>query len=771
MVQRIHVFLGLFAFVSYLETIGSTYTISAVQSIERQFQIPSKLSGFLLSAHELSYIPSIIFVSYYGSKGNRAKWISAGALIIAGAQLLVTTSNFAFPTHKPHFNLTEIEDRLRPEPVLLENEATLRDYFNYALIRDRIPSNVREEVLAKLDSENKIEQPEDEPQNESPASIETAKHNESSYQLDEPLILEAMSHMEAILKGTEDEKPLLEVLHRFVENRLKYKLLDDSNSTMGGDLKKLRKAAVAPFSFCNRMINDMRYALKELSCQNKVSNFGPLLIIFFSMLILGVGRTMPWALGIPLIDDNSKKKDTPVFFAVISFIKILGPICGFLLGSIVNKLYFTFPTSAPVGLTTQDPQWIGAWWLGYLFIGCIMIIPSLALFFFPESSGKKNKIIEQNGKNGLTGNEKQKLKLTFYDKHKVDDDHKSTKEKFMDFFGSYRNVLQSKVYVASVFGRVLDVLAFKGYLVFLPKFLENHYGIPQYRVHTLMAAFGVFGFACGAMSGGFIMRRFKLTGRHAALFLLFVSAINTTTFVAKSFFGCHSTVNSVGLAGVATNFNYTNECNSECSCEHARLFPVCDKNGRAFYSPCQAGCRHVSVVDPASHKLKFTECNCADGGVVKKEYCIDDCKEMAAFFFIAVIIGSFAAGCGMVPGMLILLRSVPPSTRSISLGLQGFLVSLIGTLPSPILWGIIIDGTCLLWDQACGTRGACVIYEPSKLRVRMHLTYAFIRLISTLNDLFVFYHAKGLTLMDEDEERKNQEEVVKESIQMNTLPE
>jgi hypothetical protein len=166
-----------------------------------------------------------------------------------------------------------------------------------------------------------------------------------------------------------------------------------------------------------------------------------------------------------------------------------------------------------------------------------MIIPSLALFFFPESSGyakkcpflihivcsKKNKMMDQNGKENLTGNEKQKLKLTFYDKHATDDKHKSNKEKIVDFFGSYRDVLRSKVYVSSVFGRVMDVLAFKGYLVFLPKFLENHYGIPQYRVHTFMAMFGVFGFACGAMSGGFIMRRFKLTGRHAALLLLFVS--------------------------------------------------------------------------------------------------------------------------------------------------------------------------------------------------------------------------------------------------------
>lgn len=106
-----------------------------------------------------------------------------------------------------------------------------------------------------------------------------------------------MAHMGLLLKGNENEKPLLEVLRRFVENRAKHKLLEDQNSTMGGDLKKLRKAAVAPFSFCNRMINDMRHALKELNCQNKVSNVGPLLIIFFAMLILGVGRTMPWALG------------------------------------------------------------------------------------------------------------------------------------------------------------------------------------------------------------------------------------------------------------------------------------------------------------------------------------------------------------------------------------------------------------------------------------------------------------------------------------------
>lgn len=62
--------------------------------------------------------------------------------------------------------------------------------------------------------------------------------------------------------------------------------------------------------------------------------------------------------------------------------------------------------------------------------------------------------MDQNGKDVLTGNEKQKLKLTFYDKHAADDKHKTNKEKLIDFFGSYRDVLRSKVYVSSVFGRV-----------------------------------------------------------------------------------------------------------------------------------------------------------------------------------------------------------------------------------------------------------------------------------------------------------------------------
>uniref|UniRef100_A0A1I7WM68 Uncharacterized protein n=1 Tax=Heterorhabditis bacteriophora TaxID=37862 RepID=A0A1I7WM68_HETBA len=78
-------------------------------------------------------------------------------------------------------------------------------------------------------------------------------------------------------------------------------------------------------------------------------------------------------------------------------------------------------------------------------------------------------------------------------------------------------------------------------------------------------------------------------------------------------------------------------------------------------------------------------------------------------------------------------KSVPPATRSQSLGLQG--------------------------SQEYK-------YLPF---FRMHLLYTIIRLVSMLTDIYVCYHAKGLNILEEE-----QDEVIKDvrkgSIRLNSLP-
>ncbi|VDK59326.1 unnamed protein product [Cylicostephanus goldi] len=112
--------------------------------------------------------------------------------------------------------------------------------------------------------------------------------------------------------------------------------------------------------------------------------------------------------------------------------------------------------------------------------------------------------------------------------------------------------------------------------------------------------------------------------------------------------------------------------------------------------------------------------------------------------------------------MLIVLRSVPPEHRSISLGFNGFLVSLLATLPSPVFWGKIFDMSCLMWQNLCSKTGACPIYDTDELRIRIHLIYGGLRVLSLLSDIWVVYWAKGLKLVDEEEEKKKEDGSVRE---------
>ena len=43
-------------------------------------------------------------------------------------------------------------------------------------------------------------------------------------------------------------------------------------------------------------------------------------------------------------------------------------------------------------------------------------------------------------------------------------------------------------------------------------------------------------------------------------------------------------------------------------------------------------------------------------------------------------------------------RSVPPSQRSYGLGIQMDLVRILGAIPGPIVFGALLDKTCILWN-------------------------------------------------------------------------
>ena len=48
--------------------------------------------------------------------------------------------------------------------------------------------------------------------------------------------------------------------------------------------------------------------------------------------------------------------------------RTVGPAFGYMLGSACLTIYAD-PKNLPVGMTDNSPNWVGAWWIGFIVIG------------------------------------------------------------------------------------------------------------------------------------------------------------------------------------------------------------------------------------------------------------------------------------------------------------------------------------------------------------------------------------------------------------------
>ena len=89
-------------------------------------------------------------------------------------------------------------------------------------------------------------------------------------------------------------------------------------------------------------------------------------------------------------------------------------------------------------------------------------------------------------------------------------------------------------------------------------------------------------------------------------------------------------------------------------------------------------------------------------------------------------------------------------------------------LPSPIIFGKIIDGACILWQTTCGDdTGNCLSYDTVQLRRRYMFTTAVIMFFGIIPDIAVCYEAKNLVIFREEEPKTTEEN--KDSLESNKL--
>jgi len=202
-------------------------------------------------------------------------------------------------------------------------------------------------------------------------------------------------------------------------------------------------------------------------------------------------------------------------------------------------------------------------------------------------------------------------------------------------------------------------------------------------------------------------------------------------------------------------FSLESSCNADCGCSRTQFDPICGLDDVMYYSPCYAGCSNeVSLRDTKV----YTNCACINSTGVNMTSLLTEaetppstyhpgsyqatnqmCSSLCPYLwpFVALIfLTMFFTFLSTMPALSATLRCVQDDQRSFALGIQWIKVRLIGTIPAPMVFGALIDETCILWQESCHEEnGACLVYDNQYMG-RYMLALAFIGKAASL--LFFF---------------------------------
>ncbi|KAJ6630890.1 Solute carrier organic anion transporter family member 5A1 [Pseudolycoriella hygida] len=511
--------------------------------------------------------------------------------------------------------------------------------------------------------------------------------------------------------------------------------------------------------------------------QGKSSTFGPVLLFVIAQLLLGCGGSPLFTLGTTYVDDHVKTESASMYIGCIYSMAAFGPVLGFLLGAYLLSFHMDSFSGTLISINPGDRRWVGMWWGGFLLCGLLLIIVAIPFFLFPKvltHEKKKLKKLDQmikphppNNSNSLPRQQSQAQHS-----HEKPQSQKTTSKKNVDTgYGkdikdiplSMWRLVSNPVYIVTCLGACMELMIVSGFIVFLPKYLETQFSLGKSQASVFTGSIAIPGACIGIFVGGCFLKRFQLRPQGAVLFVLVSNIICLSCYALLFFLGC----DNLKMAGTTIPYynssthsapepfqvNLTAACNFGCECHMTDVEPVCGNNGLTYFSPCHAGCTAFSSTS------NYTNCACvhanitnvyngvggsqAQASVAREDFaevtvvpvaragpCTTPCRTIYPFLILLFFM-TFIVASTQMPLLMIVLRSVSEEERSFALGMQFVIFRLFGYIPAPIVFGNLIDSTCLLWQSTCGEKGGrCLIYDIETFRYKYVGLCAFIKIVA-----------------------------------------
>ncbi|XP_012060763.1 PREDICTED: solute carrier organic anion transporter family member 2A1 [Atta cephalotes] len=501
-------------------------------------------------------------------------------------------------------------------------------------------------------------------------------------------------------------------------------------------------------------------------CEVEDGNFAPQVLLFIAQLVSGVGGSLYYTLGVSYMDDNIQKSKTPALISFSYFLRMLGPAIGYGLASFSLKFYIS-PTLTPT-ITMQDPRWLGAWWLGWIILAILLAIFASIIALFPKTlpraAARKVLALERNKSAASIKEQESELPASI-----------------SDMLRTFKRLITNTTLMCNNLATVFYFMGYMPYWIFMPKYIETQYKQSASVSSLITGTVGLVFSAFGILLSGLVISKYKPKARYLAAWNVMIGIISILGMISYAFLGCSANDNQIAIQpnGVLKT---QLPCNEHCHCDYVEYNPVCSDNGQTFISACHAGCRSMKLYNNGSKV--YTDCNCVKPklarslahpfsnitsfpfftevpletteptvetlGTAIPGSCPVDCMQKFYIFLTVVCFLKFSGATGRASNFLVSVRCVDEKDKAVAMGFGLMIMSLFAFIPSPILFGFILDNTCLVWGKTCSGTGNCWLYNGEALRYLLNFTAASFVTIGTVFDVGVWYFVKDVKIFDEE---------------------
>ncbi|KAH7957978.1 hypothetical protein HPB51_028037 [Rhipicephalus microplus] len=182
-------------------------------------------------------------------------------------------------------------------------------------------------------------------------------------------------------------------------------------------------------------------------------------------------------------------------------------------------------------------------------------------------------------------------------------------------------------------------------------------------------------------------------------------------------------------------------CNKHCNCHNSVYNPVCSVDGTVFFSPCLAGCEARLAKGGAR---VYANCSCITQYVPeelpngtffnvqgRRQKCNTGCT-LLPYFTLGLFLALFSNFLNLAPLSAAVLRVVTPKERSLALAVKKIIMRVFASIPGPMLFGHVIDRSCLVWQSIGGHTGSCLYYNNKLLAHNLFYVLILLKTLSVL---------------------------------------